>query len=140
MNETPSSLLHLTCRTDRGRPKAVRHAVEAFLNVFDIAEDARTDISTAVGEALINVVEHAYAPGDAGVIDLTARFTTPDTLVVEVRDDGSFKESSGQGGARGFGLHVIEAIAERVSIERDPGTCVTMQFAAPPQPPSRRIA
>jgi len=122
------SELRLTCPADRERPKTIRRAVVAFLGVFDVPPTLCDDVATAVGEALINVVEHAYAGARPGPVEITAHFGSTETLVVEVRDRGTFK-SGPEAAERGFGLRVIEAIAGRVSIDVTRGTCIRMEFA-----------
>ncbi len=59
-------------RPEAARP--IRHAVEAFLAASGrVADSQRDDILTAVGEALANVVEHAYEGRDENEIELLAR-------------------------------------------------------------------
>ena len=125
------SELHLWCPAARERPKSIRHAVDAFLVVLDIEGEARDDILTAIGEALINAVEHAYGGGKpSGSIEIFARFGDDGLFYVDVVDDGRFIDRTQREG-RGFGLRVIEAIALRLSIDVDAGTRVQMVFSAP---------
>ncbi len=125
------SELHLWFPAQRERPKSIRHAVDKFLEVLDVERDARDDILTAIGEALINAVEHGYGGGARGsLVELFARFAEDDLLYVDVADTGRFIERPSREG-RGFGLRVIEAIALRLSIEADNGTRVRMVFSAP---------
>jgi anti-sigma regulatory factor (Ser/Thr protein kinase) len=88
------------------------------------------DVTTAAGEALSNVVEHAYpqrGEGAAARMELLARIDSRGTLVVDVCDRGTFifRDPLPE---RGFGLRIIRAIARRVSIETADGTRVRMTF------------
>lgn len=90
----------------------------------------REDATTAAGEALANVVEHAYARSCASetrVLHLLAHFDSTGRLSIEVSDQGSFirrKPASG----RGFGLRIIRAVARKINIDTSRGTCVSMIF------------
>ena len=136
---TALSELHLWCPANRQRPKAIRHAMDAFLEVLDVASDARDDILTAIGEALINAVEHGYSDRTPGSLELFARFADDDLLYVDVVDNGRFIKRPQREG-RGFGLRVIEAIAVRLSIDADHGTRVQMVFSAPRGEPQSATA
>ena len=90
----------------------------------------RDDVTTAAGEALANVVEHAYAcSGERSGRDLTllARVERGGKLCVDVSDRGSFLRRKPLPG-RGFGLRIIRAIAGRMRIDTSRGTCVSMTF------------
>jgi hypothetical protein len=52
------------------------------------------------------------------------------TLLVDVFDRGRFIERDERPG-RGFGLRIVSAIAETVSLRTDGGTHVRMAFAGP---------
>jgi len=125
------SELRLNTAADPAAAGPLRHALAAFLAVFDIDPDIRDDILTAVGEALANAVEHAYA-GDARYdIELIARVNVNDeTLTIDVCDRGTFIERERRPG-RGFGLRIVRAIARSVTIDTEGGTRIQMIFDAP---------
>jgi anti-sigma regulatory factor (Ser/Thr protein kinase) len=116
-------------RPEAARP--MRHAVAAFLAASGrVDSDATDDILTAVGEALANAVEHAYAGVEENEVELLARLEGNDVLAVDVFDRGTFIERPPQPN-RGFGLRIVEAIAQEVTVNRDNGTHVRMIFAIP---------
>jgi anti-sigma regulatory factor (Ser/Thr protein kinase) len=119
--------LHLTSRADLQAPRPMRHVLMSLLTALNIEDPRRSDIILAVGEALANAVEHAYADGEAGTLELTAQADAGSTLVVEVADRGQFIEREGTPG-RGFGLRIVRNIAREVVVRRDDGTRVTMTF------------
>jgi anti-sigma regulatory factor (Ser/Thr protein kinase) len=113
-------------RPEAARP--MRHAVAAFLAASGRVDDSRNDdILTAVGEALANVVEHAYEGTDHNEIELFARLEKNDTLAVDVFDRGTFIERSPRPN-RGFGMKIVKAIAHDVSVNVEDGTHVRMIF------------
>jgi len=124
MNETAQ--LNVRCAADGDRPRLIRHAVDSFLQIYKIDRATRDDIIMAVGEALINAVEHAYGDEAHGSLELHAHLKDTD-LEVEVKDDGRFLFRPSHEG-RGFGLRIIKAIALRVEIDRTSGTTVRMLF------------
>ncbi|MBC5802577.1 MAG: ATP-binding protein, partial [Candidatus Eremiobacteraeota bacterium] len=53
---------------------------------LDIDPDLTEDVLTAVGEALVNVVEHAYGSEGPGEIELFPRIEDDNVLSVDVYD------------------------------------------------------
>jgi|HubBroStandDraft_6_1064221.scaffolds.fasta_scaffold00945_17 serine/threonine-protein kinase RsbW len=110
----------------------IRHALAAFLEALQVDRELRDDVTTAAGEALANVVEHAYARSSgraARSVQLIARCKDGGKLLVDVSDQGSFIRRKPLPG-RGFGLRIIRAIARHISIDTSRGTCVSMTFEA----------
>ncbi|HEY0396353.1 MAG TPA: ATP-binding protein [Candidatus Elarobacter sp.] len=114
---------------DPGTPKALRHALLAFLNAIDIESPLRDDIIIAVGEAIANAVEHAYASKEPGTVELHASTDDDNTLLVDVYDRGAFIDRELREG-RGLGLRIVRAIARAVSIDTEGGTRIRMVFDA----------
>jgi serine/threonine-protein kinase RsbW len=118
--------INRVARPEVARP--IRHAVAAFLAASGRVDDARRDdILTAVGEALANVVEHAYEGRDESEIELLARLENNDTLAVDVFDRGTFIDRPPRPN-RGFGMKIVKAIAQNVSVDVADGTHVRMTF------------
>ena len=113
-------------RPEAARP--MRHAMAAFLAASGrIDGDVSDDILTAVGEALANAVEHAYAGVEENEVELFARLENSDTLAVDVFDRGTFIDREPQPN-RGFGMVIVKAIAQQVTVNVDDGTHVRMIF------------
>jgi anti-sigma regulatory factor (Ser/Thr protein kinase) len=109
----------------------MRHAVAAFLAATGCTDqEASDDILTAVGEALANAVEHAYAGAEESEVELFARLEDDRTLSVDVFDRGNFIKREPRPG-RGFGMRIVEAIARTVTVNVDDGTHVHMIFSVP---------
>lgn len=126
------SELRLNCIARREVARPMRHAVAAFLAATGCGDqETSNDILTAVGEALANAVEHAYDGVDENEVELFARIERGDTLAVDVFDRGSFINRAPRAG-RGFGMRIVEAIAQAVTINVDNGTHVRMIFNVPP--------
>jgi anti-sigma regulatory factor (Ser/Thr protein kinase) len=110
----------------------LRHALFGFCEALRLRGDAVDDIITAAGEALANAVEHAYKhqPSQSPTVELHARFDRGD-LAVDIVDRGKFVEHEPLPW-RGFGLRIMRAIAQRMTVDTSDGTRVCMHFADVP--------
>jgi len=106
----------------------VRQAIRSIGETVKADLDALEDAELAVTEAMANAVEHAYGDGDGEVrVTLDPRDSG---LTVVVSDDGQgIPENVQRRDGRGFGLSMIEGIAEQVDIRGGDGTDVRMKFA-----------
>jgi anti-sigma regulatory factor (Ser/Thr protein kinase) len=108
--------------------RLLRHALDAFLTAHDIDADTRIDIITAVGEALANSIEHAYAPNNIGDVELRARITDVEPrIAVDIIDGGRFVPRARRP-FRGFGLRIIKSAARTVRIDTRAGTAIRLEF------------
>jgi anti-sigma regulatory factor (Ser/Thr protein kinase) len=129
---TGRSELRLHCVARPERAKAVRHALGAFLSALEVNPDLAIDILTAVGEAVVNVIEHAYEDdptSPAGSVEVVALVEKTHVLCVDVFDRGTFVHRRDPRPGRGFGLRIVRAIAQDVSVNATGlGTHVRMRF------------
>jgi anti-sigma regulatory factor (Ser/Thr protein kinase) len=127
--------LRLRCPAQSRHVAQVRHALEAFLQALQFDRDFLDDVTTAAGEALANVVEHAYARSaahDMRSFELRARVLRGGKLAIDVSDDGSFIDRTPLPG-RGFGLRIIRAVAGKLTIDTAEGTRLRMTFDGLPR-------
>lgn len=130
-----ASELRLRCPAHSRNVAPIRHALAAFLQALHFDRSLRDDVTTAAGEAMANVVEHAYARCDKNTgrdLQVLARVKRGGTVCVDVSDHGLFLRRNPLPG-RGFGLRIIRAIAGRTVINTSEGTCVSMTFQARPR-------
>lgn len=124
------SVLRVRCPAQSQFVASLRHALASFLHAHDFEGQQLDDVTTAAGEALANIVEHAYAAASAEVdryIGLRANVDAKGTLALEVYDGGSFVQRPPVIG-RGFGLRIIRAISGQLSIDTSNGTRICMIF------------
>lgn len=106
----------------------VRQALRSLGETVDADLEALEDAELAVTEAMANAVEHAYADGD-GMVHVTLD-PRGSNITVVVSDGGrGMPEDVARRDGRGFGLALIEAIAEEVEVRGTDGTDVEMTFA-----------
>jgi anti-sigma regulatory factor (Ser/Thr protein kinase) len=97
-----------------------------------VGADARAvgDVKLAATEACTNVVLHAYAGRDDGIVELDARATCGELLLV-VRDRGHGMTPAPLAEGLGLGLPLIAALSSTLTIVEGEGggTEVSMTFA-----------
>jgi anti-sigma regulatory factor (Ser/Thr protein kinase) len=104
----------------------VRAATRRWLAAVGQTPVAAGDLLVAVGEAVANVVEHAYGPR-GGDVYLHLAVEASDVVAV-VRDTGRWRAPRGQ--HRGRGSTLMAELSDEVSIDRtDGGTRVVIRRA-----------
>ena len=123
------SELRLRCPAESPYVALVRHALTAFLVVLQMDRRRLEDVTMAAGEALANIIEHAYAGGVASeaYLELRACVSGDGRLSIDVSDAGAFITREPLPG-RGFGLKIIRAIAAELQIDTSRGTHLHMTF------------
>jgi serine/threonine-protein kinase RsbW/stage II sporulation protein AB (anti-sigma F factor) len=88
------------------------------------------DVALAVSEAVSNAVLHAYRRTTPGAVEICARITRDERLLVVVADQGDGFASDPSHKGLGLGLSLIGSVAESVELKsgRD-GVELRMQFA-----------
>lgn len=102
----------------------LRAALQRWLDDAGASRAETIDVLLAVGEAVANVVEHAYGPR-GGLVHLHVTREGTD-VVATVRDTGRWRSPRGR--FRGRGLTMLEAAADEVDVQRsDSGTRVLVR-------------
>ena len=122
--------LSVDVAAEPARISGVRRAVCALAAHAGLGADRRAEVALAVGEACANVVVHAYPGPRPGRLLVTA-WTTPEGLVVEVRDQGVGMAPRPDSPGLGLGLPLITSLATSVDLDVTPagGTTMRMSFA-----------
>lgn len=124
---------------DASRLAGVRRQVAAWAAATGLTEEVASDLQLALGEALANAVEHAYAYGSAGAgaadeagCEYRVARAADGSVLVEVVDGGTWRPPPSDRGFRGRGLELISALAHDVEVTHPPGsgTCVRFRFPA----------
>ncbi|WP_026423287.1 ATP-binding protein [Actinokineospora inagensis] len=99
----------------------LRGELRAWLTAAAVSTARGGDIILAADEALANAIEHGYAGTDVGEVHLRAT-ADEHTVTVTVTDHGTWKPPTGQPGlTNGWGLPLITALAEHVSLDHADG-------------------
>jgi serine phosphatase RsbU (regulator of sigma subunit)/anti-sigma regulatory factor (Ser/Thr protein kinase)/ABC-type transporter Mla MlaB component len=142
--------VHETLPADPRRLSRVRRTVTTWARAAGMSEDGVDDLQLALGEALANAVEHAYAAtGGAGRCEYRLARTADGSIDVCVQDEGVWRPVPADPGHRGRGLALISALASEVEVARTTdargaegaGTTVRFRFVpagpGPADPPVR---
>lgn len=119
--------------THRAVPEAVpalRGRVTEFATTAGVPEPPLEDMRLAVTEAVANVVMHGYRQASQpGEIEVTASMSDAG-IDVAVIDHGLGFAPRDDSPGLGWGLQLIETLADRLTIEPGPrsGTAVRMRF------------
>jgi anti-anti-sigma factor len=106
----------------------VRRRLGGWLVALGMGEQDRVGVMVAVGEACANAVEHAYRGQDPGRMHVRARVDVDGVLSVSVRDDGTWRPPERDPGDRGRGLLIMRQMVDRVVLQEDHGTTVTLSI------------
>jgi anti-sigma regulatory factor (Ser/Thr protein kinase) len=107
-----------------------RRALHDWLLAAGADEDWIHEVLVAASEACTNALEHAYAGGAPGVVELQATMTAGSVEVV-IADSGVWKEPLDRGN-RGRGRDLMEHLMDRAVIESGPdGTVVRLHKGLP---------
>ncbi len=90
----------------------VRHALRAFTRDLGVSQDKDFEIQVAVGEAVNNVIEHAYGAAEGDVWVTVS--SQGNRLVVEIADQGSWRLPRDDHGGRG--LRIIENLCQNLTV------------------------
>lgn len=122
--------LVLAFPTEEVRLGGVRRALGDWLDSHEVSVATRSAVVLATHEAVANAVEH----GKAGH-SVTIRGRVDDgNVIVEVSDEGDWREAVFNDEERGRGLMLIAGLMDDFELVSDqPGTTVRMARAATPQ-------
>ncbi|GGM36674.1 hypothetical protein GCM10012275_04850 [Longimycelium tulufanense] len=143
--EPPPADLVLTFPARAGRLPAVRDQVREWLEGLGLGTDDVQDLEQAVGEAAANAVEHAYPPGQAGMIRVSGSLDHDGTVHMVVADGGWWRPPKPDPGLRGRGLLLMQECVDEVQVDPSSiGTTVTLRKAprreSQPVPPASGAA
>jgi anti-sigma regulatory factor (Ser/Thr protein kinase) len=108
---------------DPGELAPTRRSLTYWLRAGGAAPERSRDIVLAIGEALANAVEHGH--NGRARVELDVR-REGDQITATVQDRGSWADQVVDD-TRGRGLRIMEALADRVEVDRgDHGTKVSL--------------
>ncbi|WP_214405041.1 SpoIIE family protein phosphatase [Pseudonocardia lacus] len=126
----PTPPLHLELEAVLGSERAVRHRLHRWLSEVGVDEADALDLQLAVGEAVANVVEHAY-PDGPGPVEVDVEHDRIGRVAVTVADRGRWRphDAVARTGS-GRGLAMMRETTDLCEIERTAeGTVVSMDRA-----------
>jgi anti-sigma regulatory factor (Ser/Thr protein kinase) len=117
--------LHVTIPAVATSLVLVRTALRRWLSTLAVSEREELDVMLALGEAMANVVSHAYGPS-GGTMDVDLSCSAGD-IVATIRDTGRWRLPRGTN--RGRGINIMRNCADEVSVDTtEAGTEVRLRF------------
>jgi serine/threonine-protein kinase RsbW len=124
--------LELMVPAEAGSVTEAREAIRRYLESLNVTDTGGVEL--AVSEAVGNAVVHAYTERPPGTIKVHATVLVPNTLAVDVTDDGGGMAPHPGSPGLGFGLALIGELSTSFGVAQNPphGTRVAMRFAVTP--------
>jgi anti-anti-sigma factor len=112
---------------------SMRRTVARWAAAAGLPGEVVDDLQLALGEAMANAVEHAYADDSAGECEYLVAQDADGDLRVSVVDHGRWRPPPADRGHRGRGLELISALADGVQVDRTTadGAGTTVRFRVP---------
>lgn len=109
--------------------RSIRRSVDRWAAEWGVGDDQLVDLQLALGEAVANGIEHAYRPGEPGLVDVELELRDAHAVAVRVVDHGRWQPRALDPGYRGRGLLMIERLADAVRVRSTPlGTEVCFEI------------
>jgi anti-sigma regulatory factor (Ser/Thr protein kinase) len=116
--------MHLRLPATPETARKARLAVRQALAGAHLPEPVVRDVLIATAEIVANAVVHAYRPpAPPGTVEIEARLS--DRLEILVRDFGGGITPHLDSEGAGLGLAIAGALADRVTLSRNPAACST---------------
>ena len=133
----PAEQFDMTLPAHPSSHPRVRRALRRLSRAAGLDHDRTFALQVVVGEAINNVIEHAYGAAD-GILRVVAR-REGDAVVVEVRDHGRWRSDRPDGEQRGRGILLMRGLADSVDIRSAPsGTTVRIAVSGQASPGAPR--
>lgn len=134
ISPSPLNALDLVMSSNPANARVIRQSLRRFAVAAGLNQTRTTDFLVACGEAISNVIEHAYGLAEGPLIVSAIR--EDDELVIRVSDHGSWRESRQEGSGRG--LPLMRALMHKVEVESDEkGTTVYLRMSLEEHPNDR---
>ena len=127
----PRARLHRSVKAEAAVITELRHEVVAYAEQLGADPGTSQSVALAVGEALNNVVMHAYVDSDTGPVHIQAWEDPRGRLVVDIADEGIGMVPRPDSPGLGLGLPLMAQMADDVHVatrQEGPGTMVSLRF------------
>jgi|GEM_PF-1655734 len=139
LSPVPLDRFELTLPAEPSALIAIRQALRRLGHAVGLNEERLFALQVAVGEAVNNVIEHAYGAA-GGAVRLHVR-REGHAVTVDVEDHGRWRPERSQPGGRGRGIGLMQALVDSAEIQTTSSGTVArlrIEIAAPPSGTSPR--
>jgi anti-sigma regulatory factor (Ser/Thr protein kinase)/anti-anti-sigma regulatory factor len=116
----PVPALHLELPGEKASLTTARDAFAGWLGRLDAAADDWEALHLAVVEIFTNAIEHAYPPGEPGIIEFDATLGEDGNAECRVKDHGAWRRPDPADADRGHGLMVAGHVVDTLLVSHPP--------------------
>ncbi len=117
----PVPALHLELPSERASLSGARDAFTDWLNSLGAAAEDTEALHLAMVEVVTNAIEHAYPPGEPGLVALDATLGDDGNVECRVTDHGTWRRPDASDADRGHGLMVAGHVVDTLLVTHPPG-------------------
>lgn len=109
-------LLDLTAKIGQGCSGSMaRKQITTDIQSFEVPAEFASMLGILINELVINACKHAYAPDEAGDIDICLFFLNQSEFRMEVRDNGGIADVHKAPITSGLGMRIIDAMSRKLN-------------------------
>jgi len=117
----PAPALHLELPSERASLTVARDAFMDWLNSLGATAEDTEALHLAMVEIVTNAIEHAYPPGEAGIVALDATLADDGNVECRITDHGNWRRPDTSDADRGHGLMVAGHVVDSMLVSHPPG-------------------
>jgi len=117
----PVPALRLELPSERASLSVARDAFTGWLNSLGATAEDTEALHLAMVEVVTNAIEHAYPPGESGIVALDAALADDGNVECRITDHGSWRRPDASDADRGHGLMVAGHVVDTLLVSHPPG-------------------
>jgi PAS domain S-box-containing protein len=117
----PVPALHLELPSERASLSVARDAFTNWLNSLGATAEDTEALHLAMVEVVTNAIEHAYPPGEPGIVALHATLADDGNVECRITDHGHWRRPDASDADRGHGLMVAGHVVDTLLVSHPPG-------------------
>jgi serine phosphatase RsbU (regulator of sigma subunit)/anti-sigma regulatory factor (Ser/Thr protein kinase)/anti-anti-sigma regulatory factor len=117
----PVPALHLELPSVRASLSVARAAFTDWLNQLGATAEDTEALHLAMVEVFTNAIEHAYPPGEPGIVALDATLADDGNVECRITDHGNWRPPDASDADRGHGLMVAGHVVDTMLVSHPPG-------------------
>jgi anti-sigma regulatory factor (Ser/Thr protein kinase)/anti-anti-sigma regulatory factor len=118
----PVAALQLELRSERASLSVARDAFRDWLNSLGATAEDTEALHLAMVEVVTNAIEHAYPPGEPGIVALDATLADDGNVECRITDHGNWRRPDASDPDRGHGLMVAGHVVDTLLVTHPPRT------------------
>ena len=117
----PVPVLQLELPSERASLSVARDAFTDWLNSLGATAEDTEALHLAMVEIVTNAIEHAYPPGEPGIVALDATLGEDGNAECRITDHGNWRQPDASDADRGHGLMVAGHVVDTMLVSHPPG-------------------